>query len=341
MSIVSINLSPDEEVLDGRHLELIIERWLDDCALRLTNPGSMRAYRGKIQFFLNWWATVGPAQGWRLREVDLVQFSRYLSTVIRPRTGGPLEYNTRKEVLGRLRSALHWAYRKGYTRSLNCAYWVPKTPEGSGRLHLPVSLEDLARMMRAAARMSFRADEERYLRARNLALLATFIGTGARCAEVAGLAVADVTLHGDGSGELHIRAAKKVRNREVHQRIACFDRYTSKYLAQWLAVRGGTHGPLWMTTEGGGLTSQGVYKAVRAVAQVAKVRFGGTHDFRRTFITYFADKRPGEGCYHLLQLQVGHKPQGVTHQLYDLRTMESVRAAFCSPMEAVARLLRD
>jgi integrase len=340
MTVVAIDLAPEEDVLDGRYLGVIIERWLDDCALRMS-PASVTAYRVKIKFFMEWWATVGPSQGWQLREADLLKFNRHLSTLIVCRTGKPLEYNTRKEILGRLRSAFHWGYRRRYTHSLNCAYWVPKAPEGSGHLHLPLPVEDLAQMMRTATTMEFRDDLELDLRARNQALLAVFIGTGARLSEVAGLRVEDVTLLWNCSGDLLIRSAKKVRNREIHQRIACFDQHTGKYLTRWLALRGGTQGPLWVGANGEGLTSQGVYKAMCAVAQAAKVRFGGAHDFRRTFITYFADKRPGEGCYHLLQLQVGHKPQGVTHQLYDLRTVESVRAVFCSPMEAVARLMRD
>lgn len=135
---------------------------------------------------------------------------------------------------------------------------------------------------------------------------------------------------------------KKVRNREIHQRVACFDFHTGKYLARWLALRvqrAPRRDPLWVTADGDPLTCQGVCKAVRGIARATRVRIGGVHDFRRMFITYFADNRPGEGYYHLLQLQIGHKPQGITHQLYDLRTIESIRKVFCSPMEAVVRLL--
>jgi site-specific recombinase XerD len=276
MTVVTIDLAPEEDVLDGRYLDVIIERWLDDCALRMS-PESVTGYRSKVRHFQEWWATVGPSQGWQLREADLLGFSRHLSTLIVCRTGKPLEYNTRKEILGRLRSAFHWACRRGHTRPLNCAYWVPKEPEGSGRLRLPISVEDLARMVGVAGKMEFRSDLEQHLRARNQALLAVFIGTGARLSEVAGLSVEDVTLRADGSGDLYIRSAKKVRNREVHQRIACFDRHTGRYLARWLGLQGGTHGPLWATVDGDALTSQ----------------------------------------------------------------IESVRAVFCSPMEAVARVVRD
>jgi hypothetical protein len=121
MTVVAIDLAPEEDVLDGRYLGVIIERWLDDCALRMS-PASVTAYRVKIKFFMEWWATVGPSQGWQLRGVDLQLFERHLSTSVQARTGNPLEYSTRREVLGRLRSAFHWAHRKGYTRHLNCAY---------------------------------------------------------------------------------------------------------------------------------------------------------------------------------------------------------------------------
>jgi integrase len=268
----------------------------------------------------------------------LLVFNRWL-------TGLGLAYSTRKKALGILRSMFHWAARRRYTQPLNCAYWVPKAPEGSGRLHLPLSVTDLAAMMRCAGETDDHevgAKRHSFLRARNLALLAVFIGTGARRAEVAGLAVEDVSLQSDYSGDLLLREAKEVRNRDVCQRLACFDRHTGRYLARWLAVRGrAARGSLWLADCGDPLTDQGIYKAIRGVAGAAGVRFGGLHDFRRTFITYFADKRPGEGHYHLLQLQIGHKPQGITHQLYDLRTIDSIRSVFCSPMEAVVPLLRD
>jgi site-specific recombinase XerD len=196
--------------------------------------------------------------------------------------------------------------------------------------------------MRTAGEMEFPVDEQHFLRMRNQALLATLIGTGARRSEVAALTVGDVSLRADNSGDLHIRSAKKVRGRTVHQRMVCFDRYTGRYLAPWLALRRrDADAPLWPSVvNGNSLTGQGVYKVLRTIVAAAKVEIGGAHDLRRTFITYFADKRPGEGYYHLLQLQIGHKPQGITHQLYDLRTIESIRAVFCSPMEEVVRLIR-
>lgn len=330
MPTVSIDLAPEEPVLDGRHLGTIIERWLEQCAIRLPKR-SLVGYAEKVKFFQEWWARTGPTQNWELRQIDLQRFNRDLAAIAHKRTGKPLEYNTRKDVLRRLRSALLWAFRKGYTRHLNCSLWVPAQPDGSARLHLPLTIEQLARLMWTAAGMPFAV--------RNQAILAVFIGTGARLAEVAGLSVEDITLFADHSGTLRIRQAKKVKNREIHERLACFDYHAGKYINRWLDYRNVASGPLWTSFRGTKLTSQGVYKAVREVALAAEVNLTGVHDFRRTFTTYFADRRPGEGYYHLLKMQIGHAPQGVTHSLYDLRSIESVRAAFVSPFEDITPLL--
>lgn len=330
-NVVTINLEPDEPSLDGHHLNRLIDLWVEDRRANMP-PKSATAYANNVRFFQDWWEKVGPAQAWELRQKDLTRFAQSLRSVRHKRTGKPLEYNTRKDILRRLRAAFLWAYRKGYTRHLNLAEWVPSQIDGSARLHELISVEDLARLMIAAGRT--------LQPVRNQALLATFIGTGARLNEISNLRIEDVALYADTSGVIKIREAKRVRNREIHQRYACFDQHTGKYLRRWLDTLPSS-GPLWRSYFGGALTSQGVYKVIRDVAELAQVTITGAHDFRRTFITYFAAQRPGEGNYHLLKLQVGHAQQGITHTLYDLRGIESVRAIFVSPFESMAHLLGD
>lgn len=323
-----INLSPDEPVLHGRHLSVIADRWIDDCRGRLS-PVTVEGYYFKIQFFLDWWGIEGPALCWELRQTDMHRFNRYLSTVENPRPPGQLiGFNTRRDALRRLRAMLHWAHRVGYTGPLNCALWVPLTPEGSAPLHLPLSI--------AVMRMTFDAAGQMPFAARNQALLATFIGTGARFAEVTGLDIEDLTFHAGGSGILRIRNAKRVKGRNIHQRLACFDGHTGAYLLRWLDLRGTSSGALWVDENGGRLSGQGIRRAVKAAADAAGVSTGGLHGFRRTFVTYFAQQRSGEGNYHLLQLQVGHAPQGTTRRYYDLRSIDDLADIFVSPMQEVA-----
>lgn len=331
MSIVSINLEPEEPALSGAQLNRLIDLWTEDRYANMS-PKSAVTYANNVKFFQEWWSDVGPTQNWELRQRDLVKFAQYLKSVRHKRTGKPIEYSTRKDILRRLRAAFLWASRNGYTRHLNLAQWVPSQVEGTARLHELVEVEHLARLMLAA--------NQTKMSIRNQALLATFIGTGARLNEVSNLHVEDVTLYADHSGVIKIREAKKVSNREVHQRYACFDQHAGKYLCRLLDTLPPT-GPLWRSFFGGVLTPQGVYRAISDIAVLAKVPLTGAHDFRRTFITYFAHERPGEGNYHLLKLQVGHAQQGITHTLYDLRGIESVRAIFVSPFDRMVHLLED
>lgn len=328
--LVSIDLEPEEPVLDGRYLRVIIDRWLEYCANRLPRH-TVQGYGEKVGYFLDWWEVYGPAQGWQLCEEDFQVFANDLAKTVTQRssagsdTGKPLAYNTRKDVLRRLRAALRWAHEKRYISQLDIALWVPKEPTGSAPLYGVLSAEDLAKLIFAARNSP--------LAARNQAILAVLIGTGVRLAECAGLSTSDVVMFCDHSGTMRVQA-KKVKGRDAHERDVVFDQHAGKYLDAWMAQRSPS-GPLFINTSGERLTAQGIYKVVKSVAKKAGVSLRGPHDFRRTFVTNFARKRPGEGNYHLLRLQIGHAPQGTTGKHYDKRNIEDVREIFVSPLVEV------
>lgn len=311
----SIDLSPGEEVLEANQLDQLIQLWLDDCASKLP-AYTVDGYKHKIYHFRQWWATIGPGQGWLLHRRDLVDFASYLE-------GRKLAYNSRKDILRRLRQMFLWALNSRHTDGRNYAVWVP-VAEGSAPMRVAAPILSLKKLIDTAGRTSNPG--------RDRAILAILIGTGIRRAEAAGLNVRDIQLDADNSGTAQIWTAKKVKGREVQSRLIAFDRYTGRYLAEWLATYNVQFGPLFPSAHGGPLSAQGIYKVTKAIIRDAGLdkEIQGPHDLRRAFATHFERKRRGEGHGRLLAKQLGHANYRMTSQ-YSLQDIEDVREVIVSP----------
>lgn len=315
MSEGVINLAPAEEVLRAEHLDALIQAWLDTCATRLPKH-TAEGYANKVAHFRRWWSTYGPAHGWKLRRGDLVAFANYL-------VQKKLSYNSRKDVLRRLRQMFLWALQNNYTDGRNYAVWVPPA-EGSAPMRTVTPLLSLKRLVAAAGRTSNPG--------RDRAILAILIGTGLRRSEAAGLNVQDIQIDADGSGMAQVWEAKRVKGREVQSRLVAFDRHTGRYLVEWLNIYNVQFGPLFPSAHGGKLSSQGIYKVVKAIIRDAGLEgeIQGPHDLRRAFATYFERRRRGEGHGRLLSKQLGHANYRMTSQ-YSLQDIEDVREVITSP----------
>lgn len=173
---------------------------------------------------------------------------------------------------------------------------------------------------------------------RNSAIVALMLGTGIRRAECAALRVEDVQIDADGSGVVIVRNAKRVRGRDVHQRMVAFDKHTGAYVRAWLDKLGAATGPLWpsyrfMNKTHESLTTEGIYKVVRALIDSAGSTgvIIGCHDLRRLFITYYRRNRRGDAYDNLLSKQVGHSSSKTT-DIYDLSDVDDIREALISPL---------
>ncbi len=311
----AINLSPSEEILEAVHLDALIQLWLDDCATRLPKH-TVEGYATKIVHFRRWWAAVGPDLDWRLRRGDLLAFAGHLEQM-------GLAYNSRKDILRRLRQMFLWALENRYTDGRNYAVWVPPA-EGSAPMRTVTPLLSLKKLIQAAGRTSNPG--------RDRAILALLIGTGIRRAECASLNVQDIQMDADNSGVVRVWEAKRVKGREVQSRLMAFDRHTGRYISEWLAIYNVQFGPLFPSAHGGKLSSEGVYKVTKAIIKDAGLEdeIQGPHDLRRAFATHFERKRRGEGHGRLLSKQLGHANYRMTSQ-YSLQDVEDIREVIISP----------
>lgn len=319
--IHEINLAPDRQALNARHLPDLIDLYLADVARR-DQEKTARGYRCKLQFFLDWWKIEAARRKYLLSADDLRDFARHLE-------GQPIGYHTRNDALRRLRQVLRWAFHRNMI-GVDLSLDVPSAA-GSPPAKTPLELETLGRLLDAASRTSQPS--------RDTALIAVLAGTGVRCEEAAAMRLESLTIYADGSGFIRLSVAKNDRPRTV-----AFDAATGRYLCRWLDERGGEAGPLFPSRLGGGtrpLTPSGLYKLVVDLATAAGVRdqVRGPHDLRRMFATLWSRRLRGESYGQLLQKQLGHASWSTT-QTYSLQDagdiLDAMRNCAVSPMAQVA-----
>lgn len=318
-----IRRQPALPTLDGTDLAWLLDEYVAACRVRLREPTTADGYAFKLAWFTRWWAEVGPERQWQLTKADLIQFETWLRSVP-SRTGKPLSYNSRNDVVRRLREALHWAFREGFTE-MSYAGWVPKV-DGAPPRRRAASVEDLQRLMEAAARSQFAA--------RDRAMLAMLMGVGLRRAEVARLDVGDVVLDADGSGQAHV-VGKRTKARAEGERDVAIDAASGQILGAYMDASGLTTGPLFRGRGGKRLTPMGIYKVTKRLIADAGLedRIQGCHDLRRAFTTWFLrmNRAGGQFSARLLQEQLGHSAFSTTAQ-YLLTEVDDIRESMVSPV---------
>jgi len=319
MSVYEIRLDPDEDAVDGRYLDNLLDRWLQHCVTQ-SDPQTVNSYREKLLHFRRWWKKLGPVYDWRLTRSLLVEFELYLRSWV-ARTGEPLSYNTRYDVIRRLRSALKWAYETNRI-SVNCRAWVP-TPDGETPTRMAATLAQLEDLMSS----TFGRDQ---------AILALLIGTGIRRVECARLNVEHIFLCSDSTGLAEVTGKRTKANKSGKREIA-LDRLTVSYLAKYIVDAGLTSGPLFCNARTGKrLTCQGIYKVVKHCVHRAGLSeyIQACHDLRRAFATHYTNLFPDNVHADFLRRQLGHAHYKQTAE-YNLMSADDLRPHIVSPLAAM------
>lgn len=317
-----ICLTPNEDALDGRQLDQLIELWLEDCSTRLDSSETMPGYRRNVGYFRRWWAIEGPKHNWLLTKTVCEQFELELRKAESKLNGQPLSYSSRYDCIRRMRQMFRWAHRTSRV-AYNYGLWLP-TPDGSPRTREAASLIKLKMLMAVAAASS--------LPLRNQALLALLIGAGLRRKECHLLDVEHLTFYADGTGKAVVTGKRTKRNLTGVRTVA-LDTATCAYLAAHLVEIDST-GPVFRNAHTGKrLTCLGVYKAVESVIHAAGLadEIEGCHDLRRAFAHHFATLRPGATYADMLRRQLGHARYSQTAD-YTLLGVDDLRAHIVSPL---------
>ena len=319
-----IKLTQPDPALDGRHLEELIDLWLEDVA-QSTAATTAAGYRQKTDRFVQWWRETGPAVDWQITRRRLAEFGRHLATAPQKRTGRPASYNQQNDVIRRLRQMFRWAYERGYT-AIDHGPWLP-SPQGEPPKRQAAKLADLRRLLDAAGQSSHPE--------RDRALLAVLIGTGARRAEAASIQIESIQIAADGSGTAEITGKRTKANKDGKRQIA-FDRSTGRYIAELLDHDRRSAGPLFSQDDGRAMGNQAVHRAVKRAIERAGLedRIVGCHDLRRAFATHLARQAAGGDSTlsaDLIRRQMGHTFYAMTGR-YTLIDVEDIRESMISPL---------
>jgi site-specific recombinase XerD len=262
----------------------------------LDSPESRRTMRSCLDWIARICAMDETATGmgqpwWRLRYEDTVRIRTYL----REKTDehGVLAYSPASvnKHLVALRQVLRTCWRLGlmsaedYQRAADLAS-VESTRLPTGR-HIPD--RTLAAALTACAADSSAAGR------RDAALLAVLYTTGARRAEIAGLALGDYD---------PAERSLKVRGKRNKERLVYVMPQAAALLDTWISVRGRAPGALFPPINKGGRVSRRItdgraylaHPTGQAIAGIVAKRLGQAgapihtpHDFRRTFIGELLD----------------------------------------------------
>lgn len=328
----TINREPHTYTLHAIDLNWLIQTYVEECRTKLDNQFTVDCYASKLQWFTSWWNDTGPRQLWMLHQSDLIAFERHLRSVKSAKTKRPLAWHTRNDVLRRLREMFHWAKASHYT-DRDYADWVPRASGGPPKRRA-LSVTDLIRLLAAA--------DQSTNPLRDKAMAAVMMGMGLRRVEVVNLNIEDVVIEADMSGYAHV-FGKRTRANHSGERDAAFDAPTGKLLAAHLDQQGFQRGPLFRNPEGKRLSAQGVYRAVKKMAEAAGLadQMQACHDLRRAFATYSARNAKDKDAADRRRRQLGHASFSQTAE-YELLDVEDLRRNFISPMGAMpASLLRS
>lgn len=319
-----INRAPEDPGLNLSLDDLLWLRseWLQQ--IRVTE-GTRTSYRHKTKHFVNWWQAHGQSADWCLTQRHLLKFEEYLLTVIALGRGNPLAWHTRHNVLRRSAEMLGWAYRSGYIEDVNPRGWM-SVASGEPPERTAPTIDHLRRLITAT-------EHSRYP-LRDRTILALFIGTGIRLAELAGLRVENITLCADGSGTAAI-VGKRTRANRSGRRTVAFDAHTGLYLIEYLDAMLMTEGPLFLNDQtGAALGGNSIYKMVKRTIAAAGLEkhVQGCHDLRRAFSTILALSDLEDPLFaDMIRRQLGHKHYSQTAE-YTKIDADHIRQRIISPL---------
>lgn len=321
MDVDRITRSPDVPSIDGRDLDWLIDQYLIDRRTKVVAK-TASSYECRLRLVTDWWLTVGPSQGWRLKAADFERLEYHLRHKIPAGSAEPLSYTYRKGILQSLREVLRWGCENGYLKK-DYSGWVPAAQGAKKRRRAANEFE----MLRLLAEC-----DNSPRRVRDRAIIAMFIGMGLRRVEVANLCAEDVIFSPDGSGYARVRG-KRTRANPTGKRDAGFEPATGKLIKEHIAAMGISRGRLFVSYRGVPLKPDTLYEIVKKLIIRAGLekQIQACHDLRRAWTTYHARKRPGSDSAHKRQLQLGHSSYEQTAE-YELFDIDDIRRDIVSPV---------
>jgi integrase/recombinase XerD len=311
-------------------LELVVEEFLYACQQALS-ADSLRSYRGVLRVFCAYLEEqLGRAS--RLGDFTLPSVQRWaMSLQQRPRweQGGrtvgtkPVAVETRRTYLRTLRTFSNWLVKPPHTYCAEPPLRHLLLPRASDTFKLPLTEEELARLLAAAA-------EDSVFGARDIAMLLLLIDGAVRARELCRLRIGDVTLQ---TGLLLVARGKGNKTRAV-----TVGDETRLALRRYAVVRDSVQGadrspeaPFFQTLHHRAFGYDGLRSWLRRITARAGVPRAHLHLFRHTSAV---DTLDAGADVRTVQLKLGHASIATTQRYLNMASKRlSERQKEFSPVD--------
>jgi integrase/recombinase XerD len=329
--LITPQLQLDEDVLAFPNLVQWIERYLDDCRLRLRSDQTLLHYGCALKRFSTWYESrLSDGHITRQKARDFVYWLSRVKRKFDDHPGKPtsdtgLSPVTVRRTIGVVRTFLTWLYEE---RCLprDFSFWFP-LPQVTNK-HIngkTVSTATLQALLDAAAQSE--------LPLRDVAIVALLADTGLRRTELATLRVEQVHwLEADGKGCLH-----EVMGKGERMRMIPFSAAVGQTIRHYVDVRRlyvqnlPDTQELFVQQNGQPLQADSIYQVLRRIAKRAGVedQVWNTHSLRHSFATHFWQVQRDTKS---LSIILGHSSQKITEDIYVHPSAEDLMDAHISPV---------
>ena len=274
------------------------------------SPSTLRWYNQVLRLFLEWLTETGRSTN--LKDIDEFCVREFILGVQSHQVNGhPVTVQTVHNRVRALRAFFNWLYRNNYTQThVLQNLHPPRLPQV---LVQTLTDEEITKIFACQ-------DASTMNGSRNIAIMALFLDTGLRCAELTGLRLDNVDLEAQ---------YVKVMGKGSKERMISFGAATRRTLLQYLIQYRGepAHGGVtqfFLTLDGYGMTIEAVRSQVRRLAKASGVKRLYPHLCRHTYATNFLING---GNVMLLKQNLGHSTLDMVNHYVHLATS---RAAILS-----------
>jgi integrase/recombinase XerC len=265
-------------------LEGQLKVFLLSCRVDELSPNTLYDYNQKIGAFARYCNTVKP------RDITANHVRLFLVGLQARCTPHSV-----KDYYGCVNRFFNWMVAEGtLERNPMASMHPPRVPK---KIIQPFKMEQIRDLL-------LLCDENRFLGARNKAIILTFLDTGLRLTELANIQLADVDFE---------RETIKVMGKGAKERVVRIGKRTQKAILRYLLMRKDDHPCLWVTEERRPLRAFGVQTMIKRLGRRAGINGVrcSPHTFRHTAAINFL--RNG-GAEFPLQCMLGHSTLQMTRK---------------------------
>jgi integrase/recombinase XerC len=265
-------------------LEGQLKVFLLSCRVDELSPNTLYDYNQKIGAFARYCDTVKP------RDITANHVRLFLVSLQTHCTPHSV-----KDYYGCINRFFNWMVAEGtLERNPMASMHPPRVPK---KIIQPFKMEQIRDLL-------LLCDENRFLGARNKAIVLTLLDTGLRLTELANIQLADIDFD---------RETIKVMGKGAKERVVRIGKRTQKSILHYLLIRNDAHPCLWVTEERRPLRALGIQIMIKRLGRRAGIKGVrcSAHTFRHTFATRALLNGAGE---FEVQSLLGHEGLDMTRR---------------------------